>query len=146
LIFTKLKQAQPAKDTLREALPIAYSDRYQRLFLDQGTAVRAVLKALLPEINEKYLADYARTLLRAFNREGEKERQSAASSMLVEPLSSQELRVLRLLEAGLSRQEIAQELVISVNTVKTHLQHIFQKLNVTNRSEAIRAARSLHPR
>jgi LuxR family maltose regulon positive regulatory protein len=60
---------------------------------------------------------------------------------LIEPLSTQELRVLRLLEAGLSRQEIARELSISENTVKTHLYHIYQKLNVTNRDDAIEAAR-----
>jgi LuxR family maltose regulon positive regulatory protein len=145
LIFAASKHVQEARDTIREVLPIAYRDRYQRLFLDQGQAIRGVLKALLPEINEKHLADYVRTLMRAFNREGEKERQYAASTVPVEPLSSQELRILRLLEAGLSRQEIAQELVISVNTVKTHLQHIFQKLNVTNRSEAIQA-REISPR
>jgi LuxR family maltose regulon positive regulatory protein len=63
---------------------------------------------------------------------------------MVEPLSPQEQRVLRLLAAGLSNPEIAHELVVSVNTVKTHLQRIYQKLNVTSRSEARAAARYLH--
>src|SRR6266540_2106509 len=68
------------------------------------------------------------------------------SNALVEPLSPQEQRVLRLLAAGLSNPEIAQELVVSVNTVKTHLQRIYQKLHVTNRREAREAARRLQLR
>jgi LuxR family maltose regulon positive regulatory protein len=63
---------------------------------------------------------------------------------LVEPLSPQEQRVLRLLAAGLSNPEIAQELIVSVNTVKTHLQRLYQKLNVTSRREARDAARHLN--
>jgi LuxR family maltose regulon positive regulatory protein len=62
---------------------------------------------------------------------------------LIEPLSEQEQRVLRLLAAGLSNPEIAGELVISVNTVKTHVKNIYAKLNVNNREDARQAARQL---
>jgi LuxR family maltose regulon positive regulatory protein len=60
----------------------------------------------------------------------------------VEPLSQRERKVLRLLAAGLSNPEIADELVVSLNTVKTQVSSIYRKLNVTNRKEAIAAARS----
>ena len=63
---------------------------------------------------------------------------------LVEPLSPQEQRVLRLLAAGLSNPEIAQELVVSINTIKTHVKSIYRKLNVTSREEARDAARHLN--
>jgi ATP/maltotriose-dependent transcriptional regulator MalT len=66
------------------------------------------------------------------------------SSPLQEPLSEQELRVLGLLVAGCTRQEIANELVVSVNTVKTHIQRIYRKLNVTNHERACEVARNLH--
>ena len=55
------------------------------------------------------------------------------SSALVEPLNAQEQRVLRLLAAGRSNPEIARELVVSINTVKAHVQSIYRKLNVNNR-------------
>lgn len=63
--------------------------------------------------------------------------------MPFEPLSVQERRVLRLLAAGRSNPEIAQELVVSVNTVKTQTQSIYRKLNVNSRKEAREAARQL---
>jgi LuxR family maltose regulon positive regulatory protein len=58
-------------------------------------------------------------------------------------LSQQELRVLRLLVAGLSNADIARELVVSTNTVKTHVKSIYRKLSVTSRDEAREVAREL---
>lgn len=62
---------------------------------------------------------------------------------LIDPLSEQELRVLRLIVAGKSNQEIAKELVISVGTAKWHVHNILQKLGVNNRPQAIARAREL---
>jgi LuxR family transcriptional regulator, maltose regulon positive regulatory protein len=62
---------------------------------------------------------------------------------LPEPLSKREREVLRLLVSGASNQEIAQELVIAVDTVKRHTSHIFSKLGVHNRMQVILQAREL---
>jgi len=66
------------------------------------------------------------------------------ATLLAEPLSSQELRVLRLLVRGRSNAEIARELVVSVNTVRTHIQNIYRKLDAHNRAAAIEVARQFH--
>ncbi|HMN27694.1 MAG TPA: response regulator transcription factor [Caldilineaceae bacterium] len=62
---------------------------------------------------------------------------------LVEPLSSRELEVLQLIAAGLSNGEIATRLVVTVGTVKSHINHLFGKLGVTSRTRAIACARAL---
>lgn len=58
-------------------------------------------------------------------------------------ISERELEVLQLLEQGLSNQKIADKIFVSANTVKTHLRHLYEKLDVGNRTEAVRKAREL---
>ncbi len=66
-----------------------------------------------------------------------------ANSRLVEPLSEREIEVLRLLRSELSGPEIAQQLVVSLNTLRTHTKNIFNKLGVNNRRAAVRRAEEL---
>ena len=67
-----------------------------------------------------------------------------AAQPLLEPLSERELVVLRFLPTLMSNAEIAGEMFVSVNTVKTHLKHIYRKLDVSERREAVRRGRELH--
>lgn len=60
-----------------------------------------------------------------------------------EPLSPSELRVLRYLPSNLTRQEIANEMTVSLNTVSTHIRNIYAKLGVTDRSAAVQRGREL---
>ena len=63
---------------------------------------------------------------------------------LIEPLTEREIDVLRLVTAGLSNAAIAEQLVVSVGTVKTHLKHIYGKLAVQSRTQAVAEARRLN--
>ena len=94
------------------------------------------------------LRGYIAKLLEASNPKSQRDASQSAISNLesaipFEPLSPQEQRVLRLLAAGLSNPEIAVELVVSTNTIKTQLQSIYRKLNVNNREQASEVARGL---
>jgi LuxR family maltose regulon positive regulatory protein len=72
-----------------------------------------------------------------------RQRSGQAAPMVVEPLSEREREVLQHVSAMESTAEIASEMYISVNTVKTHLKSIYRKLAVTHRGEAVRRARKL---
>jgi DNA-binding NarL/FixJ family response regulator len=62
---------------------------------------------------------------------------SGSDSGLIEPLSEREAEVLRLLAAGMSNQEIAEDLVLTIHTVKWHTRSLYGKLNVRNRAQAL---------
>ncbi|MDQ3771992.1 MAG: response regulator transcription factor [Actinomycetota bacterium] len=67
-----------------------------------------------------------------------------ASETLIEPLSDRELEILELVATGRSNREIATELYVATGTVKAHINHIFRKVSVRNRTEAVARARELH--
>jgi LuxR family transcriptional regulator, maltose regulon positive regulatory protein len=87
--------------------------------------------------------DHARRLLNFIPaRDGEAAgAQPGSMPPSAEPLTERELQVLRLLASELSRPQIARELFVSHNTLRTHTKHIFTKLEVTTRRSAVRRAR-----
>ncbi|HET8846588.1 MAG TPA: LuxR C-terminal-related transcriptional regulator, partial [Ktedonobacteraceae bacterium] len=140
----QLKQPQEARKQLGEILGSAHTEQYLRLFLDEGEVVSILLSAQLAFTRTKSLQEYIRAILQAFdNKPGLTIALADNAASLLASLSPQERQVLRLLVGGMERQEIAEHLVISLNTVKTHLQRLYQKLHVTNRFEAVEVARSL---
>jgi LuxR family maltose regulon positive regulatory protein len=134
-----------AKQTLVRSLELAQPQDYRRAFLDEGESLTALLGSVLYDLEEGPIAQFVRALLyaQAHGTRGEN-LQPSGSIPSVEPLSEQEQRVLRLLSQGLSNPEIAEELVISLNTVKSHVKSIYRKLNVRGRKEARQAARQLN--
>jgi len=87
--------------------------------------------------------DYAGRLLVAFPSAEAVAQTAAKTTKMIEPLSERELEVLRLIAQGLSNQEIAQRLFLSINTVKWHTSNIYGKLEVKNRTQAVAQAREL---
>src|SRR5262249_48299068 len=94
--------------------------------------------------------DYLRTLLAAFGRQtpagpplSQAEQHKSAQPPPADSLSEREIEVLRLVAAGLSNQEIAQEMVVALSTVKWHLKNIYSIFNVHNRAQAIKRAREI---
>jgi LuxR family maltose regulon positive regulatory protein len=147
LAYSAAGNRSRAVEKLGQALALARSAGYQRLFLDEGAPLAALLKAVSAETPAgDSLDSYIRMLLDGTAEEQEKAKPSFQSiaEQLVEPLSSQEQRVLHLLAAGLSNPEIADEFVVSVNTVKTQVQSIYRKLDVHSREEAGDVARQLN--
>ncbi|GHO99927.1 hypothetical protein KSF_099750 [Reticulibacter mediterranei] len=132
-----------ARASLLQALRLAQPGQYQRLFLDEGQVMATLLKSSLKEIQEKDTAAYVRGLLDAFAQEQMNASvvSSPGPSPLLEPLTAQEQRVLQLLAAGASNQEIATQLVIQLSTARKHVANILGKVGAANRTQAIARAR-----
>jgi ATP/maltotriose-dependent transcriptional regulator MalT len=126
---------------LSEALIIGRAKGFRRLILDEGPRMVALLQAGTPLLPERGAALYAATLLHSVTP---LETRDQAGSALIAPLSRQEVRVLRLLAAGLSNADIARELIVSTNTVKTHVKSIYRKLSINSRDEARQVGRDLN--
>jgi LuxR family maltose regulon positive regulatory protein len=137
-----------ALTSLERALMLAEPEGYMHIFVDEGEAMRLLISDFRLQIEkrtrgqDRKLIGYADKILTAFPQP-ESNIQSPKSKILVEPLSERELDVLRLLRSELSGPEIARELIVSLNTLRTHTKSIFNKLGVNNRRAAVRRAEEL---
>jgi LuxR family maltose regulon positive regulatory protein len=122
---------------LERALTLAEPEGYVRIFVDEGPSMVTLLDAAA---KRGIAPDYARQLVTAF---GTAEEHMPAQQGLIEPLSERELDVLRLLATELDGPEIAYELMVTLNTMRTHTKNIYSKLGVNNRRAAVRRAEEL---
>lgn len=123
---------------LERALSLAEPEGYVRIFVDEGTPLaellrRAATRGVAPV--------YVGQLLAVIH--AEEPAPAPGIPKLIEPLADREIEVLRLIAAGLSNQEIAENLVLAVSTVKWHINNLYGKLGVSSRTQAIARARDL---
>ncbi|UCD38255.1 MAG: helix-turn-helix transcriptional regulator [Fidelibacterota bacterium] len=133
-----------AVETLARALELGEPGNYIRTFIDHGEGLGTLLGKILDrqqtdEDRIQVSPDYVKKLLLALKTKPVIQ----SDGSLVEPLSSRELDVLRLMATGLSNSNIAQNLFISLNTVKTHIKNIHSKLHVHTRTQAIAKAKEI---
>ncbi|WEK54970.1 MAG: LuxR C-terminal-related transcriptional regulator [Candidatus Cohnella colombiensis] len=134
---------------LERALILAEPEGYVRIFVDEGKSMMVLLEAAL---KQGIASNYVYYLLTAFGKaedikpakqvvnEPLNKTQSEAQS---EPLSERERDVLRLLRTELNGPDIARELMVSLNTLRTHTKNIYDKLRVNNRRAAVRRSEEL---
>ncbi len=126
-----------ALSCLERAVTLAEPEGYVRVFADEGPPMASLLRVAA---RQQTAGNYVRQLLAAVT---ETEQNGPVKQALIEPLSERELDVLRLLGTELDGPAIARELMVSLNTVRTHTKHIYAKLAVTNRRAAVRRAAEL---
>lgn len=130
--------SQRALAALTRALKLAEPGGYVRIFIDEGAPMGTLLRQALAR---RIAVDYVGKLLSMFR--SDLQLSTLRPETLIDPLSERELEVLRFLTTGLSSTEIAQELFISVNTVRSHIKSIYGKLDVHRRRDAVQRAREL---
>ena len=160
LAFAAQGNRTQALTLLERALLLAEPEGYVRLFVDEGEPMVALLRHAYAR---GIAPDYVATLLSAFGEQPMAAPSRAwhpqgphstfhhsvpvhfaqPSAPLVEPLTERELEVLRLLVMGQSNAEIARELIITVGTVKRHVNSIYGKLGVQSRTQAVARAQTL---
>lgn len=135
LLYQAMHKEDRALAALTRAVSMGAPEKYVRTFVDEGAPMLALLQRLVEQTNDSYV----RRLVKSFPVDHVCERPSPSTAP--EALTSHEVTVLRLIARGLSNQAIADELHVSLNTVRTHTQHLFQKLDVHNRTSAVDVAR-----
>jgi LuxR family maltose regulon positive regulatory protein len=141
-----LGNTQTALDSLGQALTLAEPEGYVRLFVDEGQPMAellnfAVSQNISPDYASKLLAAFPKDILGADPIDNEL---SINTQVLVETLSQRESEVLHLMAEGYKYEEIAERLVISINTVRHHTRNVYGKLEVNNRTQAIGRAKELN--
>jgi len=156
LILDAQGKEPAAMERLTESLVLARPGGFIRNFVDMGPPMADLLKRLQ---KQNVAVDYIEKLLAVF-RDDEQvvvpeaadhpsaspqrpRHPSTSSQTLIDPLTHRELDVLELLAQRFRNKEIADKLFVSPETVKAHLKNIYQKLNVSNRREAVEKAKKL---
>jgi LuxR family maltose regulon positive regulatory protein len=154
LAYQGQQDEQHALTALAEAVQQAAPETYMRRFLDEGPMLKQLLEKLKKQEQRQELTSYLDKLLNAFPTAEHDGKQNmtatdlqqsnhASLPLFIEPLSKREQEVLQLIAQGASNQEIAQQLTISINTVKGHTSNILMKLEASNRTQAVNLALSL---
>ncbi len=125
-------------NTVHYMFTLAEPEGYVRLFIAEGQAMYDLLnqsevKSLAPKYSAKILTIFRQALKPT----------TTQSPLLLDPLSERELEILSLIATGMSNKELAAELVLTVGTVKWHLNNIYSKLAVRSRTQAVAQSREL---
>lgn len=138
-------KAQGERDTavhlLNEALALAEPGGFIRIFVDEGLPMAQLLSETAVR---GIMPNYCGKLLAVFEAKGQKiehEPDPSPAQSLIDPLTNRELEILTLIAAGLKNKEIAEQLIVSLNTVLYHIKNIYSKLGVNKRTLAIAKAK-----
>jgi LuxR family maltose regulon positive regulatory protein len=144
IVLSALSDHTPARSAVREAVTLGQPEGYIRRWLDAGPGLDPLLHHLrddrdTPQTFRSYLDSILDACQATF---GESTRPQPGE--LLDPLTPRELEIMRLISEGFSNPEIANELVVTVNTIKKHTSNIYGKLGVRSRTQAIARARELN--
>ncbi len=132
VVMNKLKQKKEALKYIEKALILGQKYRYIRIFADEGQNIYEVLKKYQEKKNNNIDSKYLINVFEETNSFIKKYENQKFN------LTKSEIKILKLMEEGYKNQEIAEKLYISKATVKTHINHIYSKMHVKNRVQAIK--------
>lgn len=146
----RLGQHDAAQSVMRALLAEGCREGYMRLILDEGTRSVPIIRAVQHAVQsaegaDPFLMEYIARVLSAFGPHASTPDASSSEPRdlpaHMEPLSQKELRILKLVAEGYSNSAIAEKLIVSDSTVRTHLRNVNMKLCALNRTQAVSLAR-----
>ena len=158
LAYQAQSQTVQALTLIQQALALAEPEGYIRLFVDEGTAMETLLSKLVEmnrqrklSLRDQFSWQYVKKLLTQLSQGKQQSTDRSRRDVshvetengVIQLLSRREIDILYRIAHGLSNQAIADEMVIELSTVKSHLKHIYRKLNVESRTQAVALARKL---
>lgn len=144
IAYEKCGDKENALSYLENALQLAKPEMQIRVFLEHGENIIDLLVEATQKNIEAKFAGKLLALLPQLNISDNKNQLIHYNEEIIEPLSNRETEIIALIAQGLSNQEIAYSLHISLSTVKVHIYNIFKKLNVHNRTQAAAKAKILN--
>jgi len=135
LAAQKENNLDQAIEVLLSAVTLAKQENMIRTFINEGEALQTLLELALKAMSD---SDFVTKLLNIFKATNQQQ------GSLIENLSARELEVLHLMAEGFTAPEIGDRLILSLNTIKTHIKNIYSKLGVNKRSSALIAGRELN--
>lgn len=137
LAHQELHDIPRAMSSLKHSLSLARPEGNLRTFLDEGEPMFSLLREAA---SRGIAADQCQFLLAAAETENGR---AASTAVTADLLSPREIEVLRLISAGLTNQQIADQLYVSLNTIRSHTKNTYSKLDVQSRTQAVARARDL---
>jgi LuxR family maltose regulon positive regulatory protein len=146
MLYRAFDDDDRAIEKLAEAVSLAEPMGLVRTFVDHGVGMAALLRDMT---TKGHGSGYLAKLLAAFRDDAAPQQEIGShlpveSQPLIDPLRRREIEVLEHLDRGRSNQEIAEEMVVAVSTVKWYLRNIYGKLQVNRRTQAVARARELN--
>jgi len=147
IVRFRAKQVTEALESFGDIVTVFARTGIRQPILDQGKEIGPLIAAFQDKAvgtgGSREIMSYISDLSAAWKARYESEPQKAPASPAAESLSHRERDILRLIAEGLSNKEIARDLAIAPETVKSHVKHIFIKLNVEKRAQAVSRAQIL---
>ena len=139
LSYQRLGYQERAQSLLVQSLISAEREGVRSLFVEEGEAIQSLLQQLLAAEHQPALQDFIQALLTTWPGQGGRH----ALEISAEELTGREREVIGLAAQGMSNDQIGQQLLLAMGTVKWHLHNIYEKLKVRNRTQAIRRVREM---
>ena len=148
--YQEKSEIEQALMATNQALNLAEGSKYIRIFIEEGPKMGELLSSIRDghqnkdeSAFQKKQKSYITSLLAALKKEVHVSK-TKAENELIEPLTTREMDVLRLLVTNMTVPEIADELVVAANTVRSHVKRIYEKLEVHRRLSAVEKAKDLN--